>query len=431
MKNCFLLIILISASLFYGCQENPVELSRDGATLVADTLYATFDSTYARDSVIVSTWSSSRLLLGHSENIDFRMALRFNTFPPNVNVQEAWIEFNDLDSVDNPLIPNFTVTGYPVDSSWSTDVDPIWGDDFRNNVNFGQPLGEMEVKFDTTALIDRFVFNATGLEFVNRWVDTTFVDTFVIDTTSGDTLVQVANAGLLLDFDSGMLGNGINSLKSYEARISGTEAGPRLFLRYQVDGETVTDTSFAANDIYFFEGDFEPVGDRTHTSTLIPWVSLYDFDVDSLKRKYGSQFIVSSANLQLPIDNDNSELSSTFGPGLRMMPYTFSDEEGAGPNDVVVNTAVLSVLQDVALTAVTDDSRFVETFDGSDRGDLALRYVQVQLNDPDEIKGYYVEHALLNAYVGNFAFFTNTSAPDPQQRPRLIIESLLLPNERF
>ena len=431
MKKCILLIVVTAIAFFWGCQENPVELNSEGATLVTDTLYATFDSTYVRDSLVVSTWSSTRLLLGHAENLEFRIALRFSTFPANVDVQAAWIEFTDLDTTPRPMMSGFSVTGYPVDSSWATDVDAIWGDDFRNNVNFGIPVGDMAVDFDPNTS-EQFVFNAAGLEFVNRWVDTTFVDTVVVDPVTGDTLTQVANAGILLDFDSNIFTGSPDALKEFEARISGTDAGPRLFLQYLDDNDSlVVDTSFAANDIYFFEGDFQPVADRTHTSTLIPWVSLYDFDVDSLRRKYGSQFIVSSANFQLPIDRENSALSSSFGPGLRMMPYTFSDEDGAGPNDVVINTSVLASLQDVQMTVVTADSNYVEAFDGTDRSDLAQAYVQVQLNDPSLIKGFYVEHSLLSAYVGNFAFYTATSAPDPTLRPRIIVESLLLPSERF
>lgn len=400
-----LIIALLTAGLLWSCNEktNPLALTNRRGVIVNDTLFATADSTYRLNHTL-STLASNRLLLGSFGGFTCRMIMRFNGFKEGVTVDSAWIRFVTLEETGPSPIP-FTVTGYPINLSWIADTSAVWSD-YNANVNFGVPMGEMTV---TPARDDTLIFrfNAVGLERVNAW----------IDTSSG-----IGNNGMAFDFTSA------NFIKDFQARNSASNIGPFMFYQYQdANDSTITDSLLAISDAFLIDGSFQPAPGRAVVSTLDPWISVFAFDFDALNQKYPGGAIVESANLQLPIDWANSLRHRDISPGLQLTPL-LSDISDA---NVEIDTSFISSLTRIVnLSTFNDDSSYVETTAGSDRIQLAQNYVERKLGSPDAFTGLYLEFRFQNEFLSHYSFFRYNS-PDARQRPRLVLQLLKLPDEKF
>ena len=415
IKITFWLPLLLSLVLFWQCEENPqnVALTDKTGEIVIDTLYANNDATYPLNRKI-STLSADRLQLGIVNGYTFRTIMRFSNFPVDtIVIDTAWIRIQTLGTnpaqEESPV--EFTAEGYPIIEPWSTDTADVW-DDYESNVDFDNPMGEMFVSTSKTdSLI--FKFNEFGLERLNAWIDT---------VASG-----IPNNGMALDYRV----QTPNFVKEMQGRNAINGVGPFLVYRYTIDSGdstlTVTDSLLAIADAYLFKGQYQPVPDRLNTSTLdTPYVSLLTFNIDTLKTLYPEGIIVESANLQLPIDQANTRLSASLRPNLHMLPFDSDIDD----SDVTIILEFFSTGRIVNMTQFTDDSLYIEAAEGQSRQILATEYVQRLLNVPNFFTGFYIEDRTQNEHLSTGAYYRFNNA-NPVLRPRLIVTSVRLPEERF
>lgn len=406
--NMLIATFMAAISLFlWNCQENPLPIALEdrNSQIVIDTLYARFDTTYALNKTI-STLDSDRLLIGSSYGFSFRPILRFSmhTIPDSAVIDSLWIRLVSLQAGGEEL-SEFAAMGYQVLGIWQTDTDYLW-QHYPARVNLTNPMGYLRV---TTAKNDTLYFNFTGYgkEVIRTWIDSTR-----------------ANRGMVLDF------NHATFIKEFKARDSFTQTGVHLFIRYTAGSDTVmkTDSLLAITDGFLFKGSFPALAGRNQVSSLYPWVTLLDFDLDSLKRKYPNGFVVTSANLQLPLDRANTIPHGGSGPDLQILPLL----EGFSQQDSLeVDSSFIGITTRVIeINRYSTDSSFVEVTEGNDRRELAATYIQRKLNFPDSYQGFFVEHKFRASYLARFSFFKHNFA-DPNRRPRLILYSLRFPDERL
>lgn len=399
-------MILTGAVLLTNCEENPnpIALQDRDSEIVIDTLYAIQDTTYALNKVI-TTLNSERLLLGSRDNFTFRILLRFSLFdkPDTLEIDNAWIRFVTLEaSGEMPM--EFTATGYPAVESWIADTSKIW-EGYPTNVDYRQPLGEMLVTTERSDTAN-FQFNNLGLQTLRAWADTS----------------DSSNKGMVIDFASA------NFVKEFQARVSVENIGVFLFIADSITQDSaVVDSFLAITDAYLVDGQFDPAPQRNYTSTLKPWVTLVKFNLDTLNQIYQSGIVVTSANLQLPVDWDNTLAHPDFGPRLQLYPLTSALDDSS----VAIDSTFIGILSlTIDLNQFADDSTYVEITSGGERQEFSANYIQRKLNFPDVYTGLYIENRIQDEYLANFSFYKHNFA-DPKRRPRLIIQSLKFPDERL
>jgi hypothetical protein len=410
LKILFLSAVLLGMMSIWSCEENPNPIALDdrNSQIVSDTLYARFDTTCALKKTI-TTINSNRLSLGSLEGYNFRIILKFSftELPDTFQIDNAWMRFTTLQAVGE-MPTEFTATGYPPIEDWLADTSAVW-EDYAANVDFTKPLGDMEV---TTAGDDTVIFNFNdlGVQWVRLWA-------------GQDSSIKVENTGMFLDFTTA------NFIKEFQARNSPTNEGVFLFVADSIEQDSVVVDSFLAiTDAFLVEGQFQPLPDRDHATTLTPWVTLLDFNLDTLNQIYPEGFIVISANMQLPVDWENSFRHPDFGPNLQMLPLISDPEK---PESIEIDSSFIgSAVLTIDFNQLNEDSTYIEVTEGVERQELGANYIQRKLNSPDVYSGYYIEHKSQDQYLTNFSFFKRNQT-DSKQRPRLIIRSLRLPDERL
>lgn len=404
---CFM--IVAGGMLLTNCEENPnpIALQDRDSEIVIDTLYAIQDTTYALNKVI-TTLNSERLLLGTQENFTFRIILKFFLLdiPDTLEIDNAWIRFITV-GAEGEMPTEFSATGYPPIENWIADTSAVWKN-YVDNVDFTKPLGNMSV---TTADDDTLIFhfNDLGLKRVRLWA-------------GQDTSIRIENTGMLLDFTAA------NFIKEFQARDISTNQGVYLFVADSITQDSaVVDSFLAIADANLVDGQFQPVPQRNYTSTLKPWVTLLKFNIDTLKQIYQSGIVVTSANLQLPVDWDNTLIHRDFGPNLQLLPLTSALEDSS----VAIDSTFIGIPSVIVyLNQYAEDSTYVEVTLGGERQEFSATYIQRKLNFPDVYTGFYIENRIQDQYLANFSFYKYNSA-DPKRRPRLIIQSLRFPDERL
>ncbi len=410
----FVLILLISLIGFWGCEENPNEVALDdrNGEVVTDTLYATADNTYRLPRKI-STLVSSRILLGEYGGIKTRIIMRLANLRDSISIQKAWMEFPTAGITGNTQSAPFAATAYPIREFWLSDTVEVWQGNPDNNVDFSTPLGSFTVtpnRSDTLQLH----FNAAGLQRLHEWAD----------TSNG-----IDNNGFILHFENAAF------IKEFRARDDLNQTGPRLFYEYRNPSDTTVfrDSLLVLSDAYLRSGRFQTDNpQRLYITTLDSgYVSLLNFDLTPLVERYSNRVIVESANLELPVDWGESFVNRDFGPNLVMFPIV-SPLDSSG---IRVDSR-FDFDQAVLVTAFSADSTYLQVPDentstaGLERRQLAANFLQLLLNDPDAFTGFVIQSISLTDHLAKFAFY-RSSIPDPNMRPRLIITSLLLPEERF
>lgn len=407
--NKLLLMTVFAALLIWNCEENPVKLPLVSGSIVVDTLYATVDRTDSIQKVLTSL-DSPRLLLGSLSGYDFRIIMQFFNLPDTITIDSAYIKFVSLQASGGGNLEGtlaFTTSGYRIINSWIADTSAVWKD-FRSNIDFSAPLGSMAVTAEDSGEV-RFEFNEFGVETVNNWLD---------------SLSGVPNNGLMLDFEDAAF------IKELRGRsFLSTLPGPFLFYTYDTGDSTITDSIQVSSDAFLSQGDFQPVAGRLHTATITPWVTLLKFNLDTLVQLYPNGIIVESASLQLPVDKTNSLIHRGSDPAMQILPLTSPIDS---PKISIDTTTIGVESRVIDLTLFSEDSSFVEVPATVERQQLAQNYVQRYINSTAEkpFQGFYVEFKTHIQYLANFAFFRHDHI-DRRFRPRLIVVSLRLPDERF
>jgi hypothetical protein len=416
------MIAIFCAVMLWQCDENPqpVALTERVGEIVVDTLYAIDDTLYTINRRI-STLNTSSIYLGSANGYTFRLIMRFSNFPDadSMKIDTAWIRFPGKGIyVDKNTTPvEFTASGYPIINEWSSDTVDVW-DDYESNVDFSSSIGNLTV---TTSQKDSiyFHFNEFGLQRLNAWVDT---------VASG-----IPNNGFALDFTSA------NFAKEFQGRDAVAAAGPYLFFHYTFQKDTTingsdttvtretTDSLLAIQDAYKFTGEFLPIAERLHITSLdTPWVTLLKFDLEVLKQRYPLGIIIENANLQLPVDWENTLLNENRGANLQLLPLASELSD----SNVKINSSYLTSGLAVSLTQFSDDSTYIETTEGTARQILARQYIQAQLNNPNFSEGFYIEDRTPSEHLSTSSYFRH-NYQNPQRRPRLILTSVKLPEERL
>lgn len=410
----FALILLISLIGFWGCDENPNEVALDdrNAEVVTDTLYATADNTYRLPRAI-STLVSSRILLGEYDGIKTRIIMRFTSLPDSISIQKAWVELPTVDITGNTQSSPFEATAYPIRELWLSDTADVWQGNPNDNVDFSTPLGSFTVTPERDDTL-QFHFNATGLQRLHEWAD----------TSNG-----IDNNGFIFHFENAAF------VKEFRARDDLNQTGPRLFYEYQNPGDTTVfrDSLLVFSDAYLRSGHYQANNpERLYITTLDSgYVTLINFDLTPLAERYSNRIIVESANLELPVDWSESFVNRDFGPNLVVFPIV-SPLDSTG----IRTDSRFDFDQAVLLTAFGSDSTFLQVPDensstaGLERRQLAANFLQLMLNEPDAFTGFVIQSISLTDHLAKIAFY-RSSIPDKNLRPRLIVTSLRLPEERF
>lgn len=362
--------------------------------LSKDTLYAEMDTTFSVSTPI--TQSATRLLTGSFAGVTCKPIIKFASLPANASISEAHIKFI-TNSITADFPQPFTVEANPITNDWVANTNII-------NIDSTTVLGTMEVTVDSSDTLI-MQMNSTGLEFLNRWADE--------DSSE-------FNYGFVLNFDNA------NFIKEFYSNRS--SLGPRIVLTYAFPGDTTrVDSVLSTADGFLIDGNIPKAADRDYAATLSRWATLLQFNTSPLLDKYPQGVIIESANLQLSIDKSNTLFNSDFGALLRAVRLTSELNDSV----VVVDSSVInSSLFSIDITQLIDDSSAVTTRPGSERQDLAQRYLQDLVEAPKTTKKLYIGFQNNIEFLSYIAFFKRDD-PDINKRPKIIIEYWIPPNRRF
>lgn len=399
-KTIILIILGLFLSFFWSCDET-VELNNSSlfdpavqGQLSRDTLYAELDTTFSIPKQ--STRNSTRLMAGSFAGFTFRPIIRFDGLPTNAVISQAHIRFITAGITGGNPQP-FVIRAHPIREDWTSDLDPITYDSTIT-------LGSMEVTVDSADTII-LPIDTTALGIITSWADE--------DSSE-------FNYGIVLNFDGATFVKEFNSNRN--------TLGPRLVFTYTQPGDTARRDSLLANsDAFLVESNFSRVPDRNHAVTMTPWVTLLQFNTDTLWKRFPDGIVFQSANLQLSIDSANTFISNEFGPNLHILPLTseLSDEMVS-----VDSSRIVFPEFSINLNRLADDSSFINVPSGSERRELAQYFMQDQLEDLQPVKKLYVGFQNNVEFISYIAFMKRDSA-DLNKRPRLILEYWIPPSRRY
>ena len=364
--------------------------------LATDTLYAELDTTYSIP--IPSTRFSSRLLIGSFAGMTCRPIIKFTSLPVNASISDAYIRFATAGITgDNPQ--PFTMRAHPILADWTTNTEQVW-DDYQQNIDLTATLGTMEVTVDSSDTLIMHM-DSLGLDYFNKWANE--------DSSE-------FNYGLLLDFDNADF---IKEFLSNSSLIS-----PVLVLTYAPPQDTTRkDSLIASSDAFLIEGDFAQTQGRDYIVSLSPLVTLLQFDTTPLLNKG----IMVSANLQLSVDTSNTHFSEDFGVYTRILKLTSDLDDSL----VVIDSSVSGLASySIEMTRFDKDNSYIEINTGSERRDFGTLFIQDLIENPQPAKKLYVGFRN-NVDFASYIALLKRNDPDPNKRPRLIIEYWLPPDIRF
>lgn len=400
--------VLISLSLlvFWSCDEttkfgkgelfNPAVQGQ----LASDTLYAEMDTTYSIN--IPNTRTSDRLMVGSFAGFQCRPILKFTSLPIGATITEAHIQFITADITgDNPQ--PFTVKAHPILNDWISNTDVNW-DDYLQHIDTTQTLGSMtaSISDNDTIIMD---IDSLGLKYFNKWVNEDSVD------FNYGFILQYYNANFIKDFNSNR-----------------NPQGPQVILSYNFpEDTTLTNSVYSTTDAFLIEGNFSRQPGLNYVTSLLPWVTLLQFNTANLINNLPEGFIIESANLQLSIDRANTFFDSEFGTFLNILKLT-SDVDSGG---VVVDSSVLgSPTYTIDMTRLSDDSSYVEVNLGAERSNFGQLYIQDRVDNLQTTKKLYVGFKNNIDFLSYIALFKHNH-PDLNKRPRLILSYWIPPNSRY
>ncbi len=394
-----------------GCSENPHQLAMNILDseipgIVKDTtLFAVADTSYYGLRK-VNTQYSLRLILGHLNNFEARPILRFTsylTLPDSAIVDSAKIQLSSAGIVSKGTPMPFTATIYPALSVWTSNVDSVWND-YQQNIDKSKPLAQLQIDpRDTTGIDYIFTFNSEGIELAKVWADT---------GTHPDN-----NYGVFVDFDQA------NFLQYFYA--INTTRDPKLLLTYHLPSDTTVyrDTLNGTYDAFIYQGEFPRVDQRNYVASLLVNHTLLKFDLPGFFNSQSQNISLLSANLQLPLDLENSLIDPHYGLANQValkLSSEFND-----PALVVDSTKGRFALA----TRWASDSSYIEINADDNREKLA-EILRQQLTEPDSSIGLvlsFIDSRDASSTFANeleffsyIAYYKRTQA-DANKHPRLKI----------
>jgi len=415
MQLAIVTFLLMSLSLILSCKEEPHKLTANiydnnlPGVVKDTTLYAIQDTFYFKTSKI-NTQFSLRLGLGSINGIEARPILRFTNFdvlPNIIQVDSAWIKIfgngSQAGASTNPIASRL----HPVRNVWVSNIDSVWSN-YSDNIDNTILLGQLDIAPDDS---NNYTYELTqeGIDLVNIWTDT--------------STATEENYGFIIDFDNA------DFIQYFSAINSG--ADPQLIVRYTVPDDTTVyrDTLSATFDAYLYQGDFSRIDDRNYVSSLIVHSTLLDFGLDdflaSIPEEAVPDISILSANIELPVDLNNSLLDPTYN--LSNYVTLNLTSELSDPDVVVDSTSGFFA----ATREWASDSSFIQIASDANRKTLASM-IRQQLFNQDQFKGFVISlidnASDISNRIGNekeqfsyLALYTFRES-DLKKRARLIIK---------
>jgi len=409
------LLLTISLFLLSTCNEDPHQLivniyNEEILGVIKDTtLFVIHDTSYFQKSK-VNTQFASRLGLGRVENLKCRPIFRFidySTLPDSAKIDSAWIKLVSRGSISRGNTLPFTARIYPIISTqfpvWTSNLDSIWIDPDQS-IDKGTILSELQISPDDTNGY-LFTLNDAGLDLVRTWADS--------------AAIQEENYGFIIDFEMA------DYIQYFSAVNSG--ADPELLLKYSFPADTAVyrDTLLANFDAYLYEGDYPRQVDRNYSSSLIVYNSVLFFNFDNFLNQVGGEVTILSANLELPVDRDQSLIDPLYDIG-NLVTLNLESEPYETPVEADLSLGFYAILNTWSedsshIIVSSNDNR--KTFANMIRAQLAnqkkpLGFV-ISIADNADNKSSVVSDE--KEQFNYLAFYTSKEA-NPSKKARLTIE---------
>jgi hypothetical protein len=355
--------------MLISCSENPHQLtvnilnSEIPGIIKDTTLFAVQDTSY-QVRTKVNTQYSYRLLLGNSYNFEARPILRFTSYltvPDSAMVDSAKIQLFAAGSISSETPTSFNSTLYPVLNIWTSNVDSVWSD-YLQNIDRNKPLGQSQIN-PSDSIDYIFTLNSDGIDLVKVWADT------ATDPNN--------NFGVLVDFEQA------DFLQYLYAINSGKD--PQLIISYHLPSDTAVygDTLNGTYDAFVYQGTIPKIADRNYVSTLLVNHTLLKFELAGFLASQPNELSLISANLQLPIDLENSLIDPYYGLGNQVILKLESSLDNSTLKiDSTVNRFALC-------TSWSNDSSYLEINADANRTKLA-EMIRQQLSQPQDTNGFVI-----------------------------------------
>ena len=399
MKKIFFLII--SLTLFFtACEDHPAEvgssLIKDDDRIQSHTL-GSEDIRFTQEIIEtqIAAGSSYSVLVGKHKTEESIGLLRFINFPEddtlgNIVVLSADIVLHPTGYyIGDPS--NFAVSVYRITSTW--DADNINNMSVTGLSQDGTKYGSFSGSVNDTGAI--YIPLSTGL--VKEWLQLK-----AAYSSSANNLIQ----GIMLvpEISSGSL----YSFYSNYSNSSVYEEGdnyPYLRVIRNIDGER--DTLFipsAANSYYGFSRNFNMNDQNIVVQSGIAYRTKLTFDIS----KIPEHVHISNATLTLTLDDMNSNI------GVNSV------------DSLIAYTRVISPINYISYDQFNTIASGYLSINGKRAFDVNITtFVQAWLERKDN-QGMELSHLGELVSIDKLSFYSN-SAANPEDRPKLKVEYLILP----
>ncbi len=300
-KKYYLLIFTLVALFLSNCKSDK---AIQGFELADKDVRGTIKSLTLKQLNVESTFSdtvansgfSSLLLLGEFDNISSQLLLKFQAIPDSGNISRVTLVLttSDLlsDASENSV---FTTQVHAVTSEW--EENQVTAASFNNAFSSEsiasaeiQPISKVVVGVDTSgaditaAEQVRFEFNASGIDLVNSWIDTS----------------MNKNYGVLINFQ------GSRFIKEFFSRTNLSNQ-PKLEIETFNGTKRDTVTVTASQDAFIAEKLFEPPAGPLYVDDLFSHQTVLEFDLSSISK----ESTINNASFKMTIDSQNTILNET------------------------------------------------------------------------------------------------------------------------
>ena len=301
LKKYYLLVFTIVGMLLSNCKSDK---AIQGFELADKDVRGTIKSLTLKQLNVESTFSdtvansgfSSLLLLGEFDNISSQVLLKFEAIPDSGNISRVALILTTSDFLGGASENSaFTAQVHAVTSDWKENqvTAASFNDAFSSESIASveiQPISKVVVGVDTSGADItaseqvRFAFNASGIDLVNSWSDTSINK----------------NYGILIDFQ------GSRFIKEFFSRTNLSNQ-PKLEIETFNGTKRDTVTVTASQDAFIAKKLFEPPSGPLYVDDLFNHQTVLEFDLSSISK----ESTINNASFKMTIDPQNTILNET------------------------------------------------------------------------------------------------------------------------
>jgi hypothetical protein len=399
-----LMISLIGLIMMWSCTDGDLLSDNSGQRIIYGTVFRDTLIAFADTSIVegkVSTAIGLKLLLGSYADFDARFLIKFTNIPSDtIKIDSLRLMLTSVSNQGDMTESPMTGSIYLVSTDWNESVNAEEDWDYKANIDYAM---------ETTTTFE-ILDDSTGVHLID-------LPTALMDIWQ-DTIGGSHNFGLLVDFDN------TTYMKEFSSDEGATPSQrPKLIaVHYDIAlDSTFHDTLFVESDasLIDFNGSFDP--QKLNAVSGYSVYTFLTFDLDSIPLR------AAMATMDLILKRDT--LNSVFNNNKSDVMYlrTVSSDYDLLPYYTVDSTFSSNIFYSVELEETSDNILSINPFD---RGLASQSFFQDIINGNISYGSFLLHYRYEGDDIAIYSI-KDSSSPNIDDRPKLILEYYLVPEARL